>query len=471
MEYLENPGTLSYCPTRPATHLSTSFTTISGRDGEKQILLSTFHQHVEILGHDGYKPSGWPLSFEDSTFQGSPMLYDIDGDGTNDVGVVDKDGNMFWIRIGDYGQYMEDYHIQVPKLKIKRDWAVGLDPKFTDNYVIMSMFDHKTDRNSRKYSYEGPPTTSLFAKEKVEKSDENEDRKDGKAVLVKKIKADDLGVLPIRQDSYPELNKYNKDKTGKEGKGSVSAPVRVGSRRLLSISEEDLAVKADVEEVNEKDADKEEVKEEVKEEEKVDQAAEETEVKEAIQKNVEETPPVINQDNKDSKVDHEGSAEKQISVVEPKEAAHSESNVLAESPVTTNEVLDTNQKKIESHADSGVENTEETREEKENTGGTTGGKTRDSAGDKTEEKAERKVQDLVNQDSAGVDVLMQKVLLKDSSTEQSEEKIEKKVEGTIEEKAEKVEKVEKVEENIAESDIEIGMGRPEGETGDDYISE
>ena len=24
---------------------------------------------------------GWPLSFEDCSFQGSPILYDIDGDG------------------------------------------------------------------------------------------------------------------------------------------------------------------------------------------------------------------------------------------------------------------------------------------------------------------------------------------------------------------------------------------------------
>ena len=43
---------------------------------------------------------GWPITFEDTSFQGSPMLYDIDGDGTNDIGVVDKDANLHWIRIG-----------------------------------------------------------------------------------------------------------------------------------------------------------------------------------------------------------------------------------------------------------------------------------------------------------------------------------------------------------------------------------
>ena len=118
----------------------------SGADGKKQVFLSTFYDYVELLGYDGFKPWGWPLSFEGSSFQGSPMLYDIDGDGKNDVGVVDKNGNMYWIRIGEFGQYLEDYHIQVPKLKIVRDWSKNLDPSFVDNYVLTSMFDHRHGR-------------------------------------------------------------------------------------------------------------------------------------------------------------------------------------------------------------------------------------------------------------------------------------------------------------------------------------
>ena len=87
----------------------------TGSEGPRQIFLSTFFQTVEALGHDGYKMPGWPLNFEDSTFQGSPMLYDVDGDGKNDVGMVDKNGNLFWVRMGEFGQYLEDYHIQVRK--------------------------------------------------------------------------------------------------------------------------------------------------------------------------------------------------------------------------------------------------------------------------------------------------------------------------------------------------------------------
>ena len=97
----------------------------SGIDGKKEIFVNTFYQYVEVLGHDGYKPWGFPLSFEDSSFQTSPVLYDVDDDGVNDMGVVDKNANLFWIRLGEFGQYLEDYHVQVPKLKIKRDWADG----------------------------------------------------------------------------------------------------------------------------------------------------------------------------------------------------------------------------------------------------------------------------------------------------------------------------------------------------------
>ena len=78
----------------------------SGLDGQRQIFLSTFFQTVEALGHDGYKLPGWPLQFEDSTFQGSPLLYDVDGDGKNDVGMVDKNGNLFWVRMGEFVQYL-----------------------------------------------------------------------------------------------------------------------------------------------------------------------------------------------------------------------------------------------------------------------------------------------------------------------------------------------------------------------------
>lgn len=120
---------------------STPISFPNGADGSKQIFVNTFYQYVELLDKDGFKSWGWPLSFEDSSFQGSPMVYDVDGDGNTDVGAVDKNGNMFWVRIGEFGEYLEDYHVQVPKLRVKRDWSEGLDPQFVDSYVKLSMFD------------------------------------------------------------------------------------------------------------------------------------------------------------------------------------------------------------------------------------------------------------------------------------------------------------------------------------------
>lgn len=141
----------------------------SNNEGKKQIYLNTFYQYVEVLGHDGYKPWGFPLGFSDSSFQTSPILYDIDGDGVNDMTIIDKNANIYWVRLGDYGQYLEDYHVQVPKLKVRKDWADGMDPAFLDSYVMTSMFDNR---------YEGKKT------EKV-------------------ARPDDLKIF-VKQDSYPE---------------------------------------------------------------------------------------------------------------------------------------------------------------------------------------------------------------------------------------------------------------------------
>ena len=96
--------------------------------------------------NQGHKPWGWPMTFEDSEFLGSPILYDIDGDGKDDIGVIDNNGNVFFIRIGEYGQYLEDYHMQVPRLRVAKKWYEGLDEDFIDTYASKSMFDKGSRR-------------------------------------------------------------------------------------------------------------------------------------------------------------------------------------------------------------------------------------------------------------------------------------------------------------------------------------
>ena len=150
------------------------------------------------------------------------MLYDIDGDGTNDVGVVDKNGNLFWIRVGEHGQYLEDYHIQVPKLKIMRNWHTGLDPVFVDNYILTAMFDHKSSDRAKQYGYGTGTEKPLFSKSKDDPVD---------AAATKKIKPDALGFR-VQQDTYPELYKYSGD-----SKTDTAPAAPIHGRRLLSVED------------------------------------------------------------------------------------------------------------------------------------------------------------------------------------------------------------------------------------------
>lgn len=165
----------------------------SGPEGMKQIFMSTYYQYIEILGYDGHKPLGWPLSFEGSSFRSSPMLYDVDNDGSMDIGIVDKSANLYWIRMGTFGQYLEDYHIQIPKLKVLKEWYKNLDPDYADNVARLSMFDRHG---------------SLSEADLIEQESQVR-RKHGREDILQ----------PLRQDSYPEA-----------GNG--------GSRKILEISAE-----------------------------------------------------------------------------------------------------------------------------------------------------------------------------------------------------------------------------------------
>lgn len=180
----------------------------SGPEGKREIFLSTFYDYVEILGFDGHKPWGWPMTFEDSSFHGSPMLFDVDGDGTNDIGLVDKDGNLYFMRIGEYGQYLEDYHIQIPRLRVKKDWAKGMSDKYVDSQAMLSMFDHKdhVGMDSSKYHVDGGGWTNNRPKPA---------KADPLSGLKPKHKVD------AKQESYPEL----------KGAGVGT------SRRLMSVEE------------------------------------------------------------------------------------------------------------------------------------------------------------------------------------------------------------------------------------------
>ncbi len=78
----------------------------------------------------------------------------------------------------------------MPKLKVKRDWATGLDPNFVDNYVLTSMFDH---RNFNEYNFE--------LRDQGEQGVDGEKKVPGPG----KAKVDELSLFAT--ESYPELPK------------------------------------------------------------------------------------------------------------------------------------------------------------------------------------------------------------------------------------------------------------------------
>jgi hypothetical protein len=160
-------------------------------DGGVQLVVPTFVRYLELIeGDEGLAPVGWPLAFDvedpeeeeggggddddegqgddelsttdrknkksgagggdmhrdhhlgPSLFHGGAMVHDVNGDGRDDVGVVDGDGNVYWVAVGSFGEYLHDYRVSVPKLRVRRDWYDGLDLDFTDSYVELSMFHH-----------------------------------------------------------------------------------------------------------------------------------------------------------------------------------------------------------------------------------------------------------------------------------------------------------------------------------------
>lgn len=113
----------------------------------KNIFLSSLEENIEFFEGDGSRPAGWPIRFPRSSFHASPLVFDIDGDGFNDIGVCDEAANLYWIRVSDYGQYLEDYHIQIPKLRVLRDWMDAVHNKENMNvYVALSRFPSHSGR-------------------------------------------------------------------------------------------------------------------------------------------------------------------------------------------------------------------------------------------------------------------------------------------------------------------------------------
>lgn len=92
-------------------------------DGKLDIVVPAFVHYLEVLeGSDGDKMPGWP-AFHQSTVHSSPLLYDIDKDGVREIALATYNGEVLFFRVSGY---MMSDKLEIPRLKVKKDWYVGL---------------------------------------------------------------------------------------------------------------------------------------------------------------------------------------------------------------------------------------------------------------------------------------------------------------------------------------------------------
>ncbi|CAI9098388.1 OLC1v1035025C1 [Oldenlandia corymbosa var. corymbosa] len=92
-------------------------------DGKLEVVVPSFVHYLEVLeGSDGDKMAGWP-AFHQSTVHSSPLLYDIDKDGVREIVLATYNGEVLFFRVSGYK--MSD-KLEIPRLKVKKDWYVGL---------------------------------------------------------------------------------------------------------------------------------------------------------------------------------------------------------------------------------------------------------------------------------------------------------------------------------------------------------
>ncbi|XP_052176758.1 protein DEFECTIVE IN EXINE FORMATION 1-like isoform X2 [Diospyros lotus] len=100
-------------------------------DGRLDIIVPTFLHFLEVLeGSDGDKMPGWP-AFHQSTVHSTPLLYDIDKDGEREIALATYEGEVLFFRVTGY--MMSENKLEIPQLKVKKDWYLGLLPDPVDH--------------------------------------------------------------------------------------------------------------------------------------------------------------------------------------------------------------------------------------------------------------------------------------------------------------------------------------------------
>jgi hypothetical protein len=126
------------CPTRAAYDLQLAWTTNLGASvysspllvptsaaGRAAVWTNTFVRYAEAVdGVDGHELPGWPYAFTRATFHTSPLAYDVDGDGVDEMLLLTFDGEVVFL--SRRGLPVRGHGFKLPKLKVRKDWYAGL---------------------------------------------------------------------------------------------------------------------------------------------------------------------------------------------------------------------------------------------------------------------------------------------------------------------------------------------------------
>ena len=110
----------------------------------RTVLSSTFVRYIEaVSGADGHELPGWPYAFSRSSFHSSPLLLDVDRDGTDDLLLVSYDAEL--IVLGTDGLPRRGWSSRLPKLRVKKRWFEGLHDVHTTPREHQGLVHHDDD--------------------------------------------------------------------------------------------------------------------------------------------------------------------------------------------------------------------------------------------------------------------------------------------------------------------------------------
>lgn len=121
-----------------------------------QIIVNSFWKYVDVINEDGISSEGWPVSMEDNRFYGSPIVFDHNNDGIEDIIMIDDTGVIyamhvsmvcvFHVQLSERHSFSNITAYYLPTLAIDRYWFKNqneiLDSKEVKQFAHTTLISH-----------------------------------------------------------------------------------------------------------------------------------------------------------------------------------------------------------------------------------------------------------------------------------------------------------------------------------------